>query len=137
MQKLKPWINGALGAVLIAGLVACRQPSTGPASAVRHVDAPGAVEVIGESGTVVLDVRTPEEYGQGHLPGAINIDYHSSDFQSRLATLDRESTYLVYCRSGYRSSKTLRVLDKLRFQSVAHLDGGINTWNKAGQSVER
>jgi len=126
------------------GLVACRQASPTSASQaaghtleVRHVDPAGAAEMITESGSVVLDVRSPREYGGGHLPGAINIDFNGEDFGSHLGALDRELTYVVYCRSGNRSTRSLKVLDQLGFQSVVHLDGGITAWEEAEQPVER
>jgi rhodanese-related sulfurtransferase len=137
-------MTGAALTALTAGLVACRQASpteesevAGYAMEVRHVDAAGAAEVIEEAGTVVLDVRTPSEYSSGHVPGAINIDFNEADFESRLDTLDREPMYVVYCRSGYRSSRALKVLGRLRFRLVVHLAGGMTAWEKAGEPVER
>lgn len=55
-------------------------------------------------GTVVLDVRTPGEYADGHLEGARNIDLQSPTFDSEIAALDPDAEYVVYCRSGSRSA---------------------------------
>ena len=85
--------------------------------------------------TVVLDVRTPEEFATGHLPAAVNIDIQATDFADRLAALDKEATYAVYCRSGNRSGVAVdRMLDT-GFTDVKHLDGGIVAWQSEGGQV--
>lgn len=80
---------------------------------------------------VVLDVRTPEEFNQGHLPGAILLDYKSPQFEQELAKLDRNKTYLVYCRAGNRSIKAVEKMRELGFKHIAHMQTGIEGWNKA------
>ena len=60
----------------------------------------------GNGNFIILDVRTPQEYASGHLEDAINIDYNSPTFQESLTTFDKDKTYLLYCRTGNRSSKT-------------------------------
>ncbi|MCK6599511.1 MAG: rhodanese-like domain-containing protein, partial [Bdellovibrionaceae bacterium] len=60
--------------------------------------------------SVILDVRTPDEYLSGHIKGAINIDFYASDFQNQLGKLDKEKDYKVYCRSGNRSSKAVNMM---------------------------
>lgn len=80
---------------------------------------------------VVLDVRTPEEFNQGHLPGAILLDYKSPQFEQELAKLDRNKTYLVYCRAGNRSVKAVEKMRELGFKHIAHMQTGIEGWNKA------
>ena len=84
---------------------------------------------------VVLDVRTPAEYKQGHLKGAVNVDYNAPDFEQQLARLDKNKPYLVHCAVGGRSTKSLPVLQKLGFTNVRHLDGGLQAWQQAGQPV--
>ena len=144
MLKMSPWLNLVLGVAVAAGLSACKSaPATAlsapnpPPLEVRHTDAAGAVAILDEGECVVVDVRTPGEYSGGHLLGAVNIDFNAADFESRLSTLDREAPTLVYCRSGNRSSRSLAVFEKLGFQKVVHLDGGIRAWEDANQPVER
>lgn len=84
---------------------------------------------------VVLDVRTPEEYAEGHLDGAVLVDFYDSDFAAQLAGLDPEVPYLVYCRSGNRSGQTLAIMDELGFESAVDVDGGIVAWAGAGLPV--
>ena len=86
---------------------------------------------------VVLDIRTPEEFASGHLANAINIDYYADDFESKLAELDLEVPYVMYCNSGNRSSNALPVMDSLGFAEVYELDGGIQAWYSAGLTVEQ
>jgi rhodanese-related sulfurtransferase len=87
---------------------------------------------------IVLDVRTPEEFAQGHLPEKtpMNLDFYAPDFRERLAQLDREKTYLVYCRTGHRSGETVNFMKELGFRRVYDLQGGILAWQSAGLPVK-
>ncbi len=76
----------------------------------------------------IIDVRTPEEFNDGHIENAILIDFYSEDFKDEIAQLDREKTYFVYCRSGNRSGQTIDILSELGFQEVYHLSAGIREW---------
>ena len=86
---------------------------------------------------MVLDVRTPGEFSEGHLQGARNIDFTSPEFRDRVRSLNRNRTYLVYCRSGNRSGKALEVFRELGFTSILHMDGGTLAWNAAGLPLEK
>lgn len=77
---------------------------------------------------VILDVRTINEFKKNHIEGAINIDYFSSDFSTDLSKLKRNITYIVYCRSGSRSAKTISTMKKLGFKKLYEIDGGITDW---------
>ena len=79
---------------------------------------------------VVLDVRTPQEYSEGHLPGATLLDYKSPQFEQELAKLDRNKTYLVYCRAGNRSAKAVEKMQEFGFKHIVHMQTGIEGWNK-------
>ncbi len=81
---------------------------------------------------VILDVRTPEEFAEGHLDGAVMIDFYDADFAEQLAGLDPDVPYLLYCRSGNRSGQTIEVMRELGFTDVADIDGGILSWSDAG-----
>ena len=84
---------------------------------------------------VVLDVRTPEEFAEGHLDGAVLVDFYDADFADQLAALDSDVPYLVYCRSGNRSGQALSVMEQLGFSSAVDVDGGIVAWAGAGLPV--
>jgi rhodanese-related sulfurtransferase len=88
-------------------------------------------------GLTVLDVRTPEEFASGRLPNAVNLDFYAPDFADRLAELDRDTPYFVYCRSGNRSASTVDTMNSLGFTEVYELAGGIQSWSQAGLEIVR
>lgn len=83
---------------------------------------------------IILDVRTQDEYNEGHIKNAINIDYYSKTLKKDLNKLDKNKTYLVYCRSGSRSGKTIDIMEKLGFKEVYNI-GGMIDWKGAGYPV--
>jgi phage shock protein E len=99
-----------------------------PSDAAAVID-PAAGEV------VVLDIRTPEEYDEGHLEGAVLVDFYEPDFVEQLDALDRDTPYVLYCRSGNRTSQTLPVMEQLGFRSVTEVGGGILAWQADGLPV--
>lgn len=101
----------------------------------KNLDALAAAEVLKNSDVTILDVRTPEEYRRGHLKGAVNINFHAADFKDNLAKLDHDKPYLVHCKSGGRSSKTMKILKQMEFTKLYHLDGGYDAWVKADQPI--
>ena len=78
---------------------------------------------------VLLDVRTSEEYSEGHIEGSTLIDYNSSSFDSKLSELDKDESYLLYCRSGNRSGKAVHKMIGLGFTDVTNMVGGYNAWS--------
>ena len=76
----------------------------------------------------IIDVRTPAEYNAGHISNSQMIDYYADDFLTRLNKLDKNKTYLIYCRSGNRSGKTLPMMEKLGFKKVYNMLGGVKSW---------
>ncbi|MCJ7726019.1 MAG: rhodanese-like domain-containing protein [Acidimicrobiia bacterium] len=85
---------------------------------------------------VILDVRTPDEFVAGHIPGAVNVDYYEPSFRNDLDALDKDVPYALYCRSGNRSGDTLATMRDLGFTNVSELGGGIITWLEAGYPIE-
>lgn len=81
---------------------------------------------------IILDVRTPEEFSDGHIDGAINTDFYEGDFRDELDALDKDKSYLLYCRSGNRSQKTLDVMEELGFTKIYHMIGGMIEWEAEG-----
>ena len=88
-----------------------------------------------ETKLLILDVRTVEEFAEGHLAKAKNFDVNDSHFSDLTSKLDKKVPVLVYCASGMRSKKARSVLEKQGFEKIYHLDGGIAAWKKAGQSL--
>jgi rhodanese-related sulfurtransferase len=85
----------------------------------------------GEDDPVILDVRTPKEFEEGHIPGAENYDISHSDFPRWLQQLPRGRSYFVYCRSGARSLTACQLLATLGFEKVNNLRDGIISWDGA------
>lgn len=81
---------------------------------------------------VILDVRTPEEFLGEHIENAVNLDYYSDTFRNDLNKLDKNKTYLIYCRSGSRSENALNIMKELDFGEVYNMSGGIIKWNSEG-----
>ena len=81
---------------------------------------------------VILDVRTPEEVAEGYIENAINIDFYSETFRDELDRLDKDKTYLIYCRSGGRSGNTLNIMEGLNFREVYDVSGGMIEWEAEG-----
>lgn len=139
------WLKVVIGVILVialalAALAGC---SRGGESAV-----PGTEDLImdvtprqaftlikeneGNPGFIVLDVRTPGEFAEGHIAQSVNLDYNSGDFGVGIGRLDNTLTYLVYCRTGVRSAAASAVMAKNGFGKVYNMTGGITGWQAAG-----
>jgi rhodanese-related sulfurtransferase len=112
-----------------------QQAPTAGEPIIRDVTAQEASALIMENQNdpdfVIIDCRTPEEYAGGHIEDSVNIDYRSDAFSDELEKLDRDRTYLIYCRSGGRSGEALDVMAGRDFAEVYNLEGGILGWEAA------
>jgi rhodanese-related sulfurtransferase len=86
---------------------------------------------------LLLDVRTPEEFSRGHLPGAVNLNFYDPDFRTKLKAMVKDQAVLVYCAVGGRSAKAAQMLQDLRIPQVYNLDGGYTAWTRAGLPVKK
>jgi len=103
---------------------------------VRDVSATEAAEILKNDPEIrVLDVRTGFEFNRGHIEDAVNFNYYSRKFKAKLNTLDKNVTWLVHCRTGVRSGKTLPLMKAAGFTNVIHLQDGIVDWTKSGLPV--
>ena len=103
----------------------------------KHVKADEAAKIIAESKVAIIDVRTADEFKDGHIKGAKNIDIMSSDFEAQLTKLDKTQPTLVHCQAGGRSMRALKVFEKLGFEHLIHLDEGFGGWEGTGKPVEK
>ena len=87
---------------------------------------------VAEAGVITLDVRTPGEFADGYIQGARLIDFQSGNFENEIATLDKNATYAVYCRSGNRSGQAVKVMQDAGFTNVFNMNGGVIDWANAG-----
>lgn len=78
-------------------------------------------------GSKMVDVREPHEFKQGHLPGAVNIPL--GQLGRNIADISKETPVYLYCRSGMRSKQAGKVLAKMGYTDIAHLAGGITSWD--------
>ncbi len=133
-----------LGALIIGVLLtsACIQTETNTTKSetqiqiIKNITPEGAYILIQEnkdnSNFVILDVRTPEEFLGEYIENAVNLDYYSDTFRNNLDKLDKNRTYLIYCRSGRRSENALNIMKELDFREVYNMLGGIIKWKSEG-----
>jgi len=86
---------------------------------------------------VIIDVRTPEEFAEGFIENAVNIDFYSATFRDDLDKLDKDKTYLIYCRTGRRSGLAIPMMQELNFMEVYDMLGGITRWTAEGFATTR
>ena len=119
-------------------LPSCSAQQNGRITALSAREASALIEKHqGDPDFIILDIRTPGEYHSGHLKDAVMIDYYSKSFVKNIGGLDRNKSYLVYCRSGNRSARSMDLFKKLQFKKIYHLSSGINSWYATGLPVEK
>lgn len=91
----------------------------------------------GDSRFVLLDVRTSKEFSEERIEGAVMVDYLSPSFRDEVAKLDRNKSYLVYCRTGHRTEGAAKVMRELGFRNVSVIAGGITKWKEGGFPTTR
>jgi rhodanese-related sulfurtransferase len=127
--KRTPVVGLLLTATLLAGATGCGsdEQSPAPSSTSSSADAspiePSAAQDLIAEGAEVIDVRTPEEFAAGHLPGAVNVDYQATDFADQVDALPRDSSYVVYCASGNRATGAVEQMRALGFTDVVNGGG--------------
>ena len=118
-------------AVVVFATVSCFNLLVAQQLAYKTISASDARAMIQSSpNLLVVDVRTPEEYAQGHLAGAVNISL--SDLPLRIGSLDPNRPILVYCRTGHRSAQASAILVNAGFTQVYNMAGGITAWINSG-----
>jgi rhodanese-related sulfurtransferase len=118
---MKKTIAALLATVFL--LTSCSSSTTA-----TNLDAAGFADQITKTDVITLDVRTPGEFSEGHLEGAINIDVEGASFDSEIANLDKTKSYAVYCRSGRRSTIAVDKMSATGFDKLSNLESGINDW---------
>lgn len=110
-----------------------RKPSS---SQIVDLDPNSAFEMIHEnkdnSNFIILDVRTLGEFNQSHIDRSVQLDYQSRNFEKNLQDLDKNKTYLIYCRSGMRSAAAGDIMSKMGFKRLYNMVGGIMGWENRG-----
>jgi phage shock protein E len=96
-----------------------------------------AAGLAADASVTVLDVRTPEEFAEGHLDGAVLVDVTAPSFTDEVAQLDPDRPYLVYCRSGNRSAQAVAAMEAAGFAHLWDMEGGVAAWTSAGLALVR
>jgi rhodanese-related sulfurtransferase len=123
-----------------AGRSLATAPATSPAADVRKISIDEFDRMRKEPGVVVLDVRTPREFAEGHVAGAVNLSVAregSEHFDDEVAKLDRDKIYLLYCARGNRSAIAVDLMSKMGFTHLNDFSGGMQQWMKEGKPVEK
>lgn len=133
-------LNRTLAGLALVVLLLVTACSSGSDTATIELVSPEeAAQVVGDdpAGLVVLDIRTPEEFNGERLADAVNVDFYAPDFADQLDALDKSDPYVMYCRSGNRSSDAVKTMKELGFVEVYEIDGGIVNWYNSGLPVEQ
>lgn len=113
---------GMITVVVVAAFIFLRIRSG--KSGAKNINASTLRDMLKDKNIKILDVRTPGEVSQGKIKNATNININSPDFKQKVEKLDKSKTYVVYCRSGVRSSRACRMMKKMGFENLYNLQGG-------------
>lgn len=117
--------------LIAATVVSCNQTlNSQNGASVTNIDGSKLTEMAKDTNTIIIDVRTPGEVAEGYIPGTrLFMDFNGGKFDAAYKNLDTSKTYIVYCRSGMRSSNASNQMIQSGFKKVYNLDGGINNWS--------
>jgi rhodanese-related sulfurtransferase len=126
----------AIGPVLAQAPPVTQPPPAAPAPQLAQVSQQALLEMQAnkDASLFLLDVRTPDEYSAGHIPGAVNIPY--DQVAARLGEIPKGDEVVLYCRSGRRAGLAAEVLAANGYKKLAHLQGDMQGWQSAGRPVE-
>lgn len=128
----------ATGLFLLIIVFSCRQQTNvNSANAINESITVDAFEKkLSENDVQLIDVRTDEEFSQGHLKGAVNYDRNSGEFENLLSGLNKNKPVLVYCLSGGRSASAADLMLEMGFKEVYNMKGGMMKWNWAAKPLD-
>ena len=126
--------SGATETAAAAEVQGPAAPIEAPASPVR-VGVAEFANVIASPGVTIVDVRTPQEFAEGHIEGAVNIPVELPDFMDQVSQLDPNGTYAVYCRSGNRSQPAVAGMSSIGINGIYELESGTTGWTTEGQPL--
>ncbi len=120
--------------VMALFFVSCKDKSV--AEEVKVISVEEVREAMGNGEFQLIDVRTIEEFGEGHLKNAKNICVTDDDFKEKVEKLNRNEPVYLYCRSGKRSARAGEILREMGFTEIYDMDGGILKWNEEDFELE-
>lgn len=122
-KYMSMFMGALLGLTLAGELVHAQQPT------LRNIDNATFTTEMKAKNVVIIDMRTPAEVKSGMIPGAINLDVYDPEFKTKLQKLDKGKKYMVYCRSGARSTNGGNMMLQMGFKEVANLNRGMMGWD--------
>jgi rhodanese-related sulfurtransferase len=127
---------GSMKDVTLKEIPPAAEPGPANSGLPANIKPEDANALIGAEHPLVIDIRTAEEHAAGYIPSTgLVMDYYAPDFRDRLLKLDKNASYLIYCRSGKRSGAALLMMKDLGFTDAHDIAGGINAWTAAGLPV--
>lgn len=118
----------AIAVALILTFLGCFNNSQGQ-NGVHDINQEEFSKILQKENAIIIDVRTPEEVSAGYIKGAtVFADVNGRDFEAQIDKLDKSKAYIVYCKSGKRSSKAAKYMVNKGFKKVYNLKGGISEW---------
>jgi adenylyltransferase/sulfurtransferase len=109
------------------------QTSSVPVPIITVTDANNLIDKnIGNQNFVILDVRPANDYTSRHIPGAIDINYGSTNFKKDISKLTKKKQYLVYCATGVDGAAATQMMLGVGFKNVQNISGGYAAWVQAG-----
>jgi rhodanese-related sulfurtransferase/quercetin dioxygenase-like cupin family protein len=127
-------------AILFTALLVAAPPSVAPAgendAEVKKLNLEEFDAVRAEKDVVLLDVRTPAEFEDGHVPGAVLINWRDCDFSDQVQKLDKSKKYVIYCAAGVRSANAAKRMGELGFTQLFDFSGGWNVYGKSDKPIE-
>ena len=123
-----------LGVIMLLGQACNNSQAQSPM--VKRIDNTEMQALLKQEDIQLIDVRTPQEYAQGHLTGSYLINFMDPSFRERIDLLDHDKPVIVYCAAGGRSQKASEALKSAGFKKIYDLKDGYNGWAAAGLPVE-
>jgi rhodanese-related sulfurtransferase len=133
MRGISKWLFSVIAILGLSAQIVCaageKQTNTKPENFLEPKDAYALIQKNRNNPDfVALDVRTPDEFKDGHIEGAINVDYNSGGFRTELSQLVKNRTYLTYCRTGRRSDDAVHIMRSMGFERIIRIKGDILGW---------
>lgn len=119
--------------IIILSTVACQSQNNSKETAAATSEVLSLADFkakIADGKVQLVDVRTPQEFAQGTIGDAVNIDYLGEAFSGEIQALDKSQPVYIFCRSGNRSGKAAKVMQELGFKEIYDLQGGYLAWSK-------
>lgn len=118
-----------------AGIFSCQNQSNSGNAINSSITVDEFEKKLSDGNVQLVDVRTPEEFNQGYLKGALNYNINSAEFEDQISKLDKNKSVMIYCLSGGRSSSAAEFIAGKGFKQVYNMQGGIMKWNAAGKPI--